>query len=89
MARKKRVENGFRRTTTQNNTFSPVIKDAELVDAINNYCEHHDINKTNFVCDCIRSQIEILEQAERRAILESMSKEEMAEIILSNGWRCA
>lgn len=82
-----RKEEGYRETTTAANTFSPNITDEVLVSRIRKYCGMHNLGKTKFVCDCIRKQLNELEKEDRKALLEKMSKEELTDIILSNGWR--
>lgn len=76
--RKRNAEIGFVDSRQKDGGFCPHLE-ATVTKRIVRYCRLKNINKTKFVTDCINAQLDVLE----KEIYESMSKEELIEILLS------
>ena len=76
--RKKNTEIGYVDSYEEGRGFTPHL-DAADAKRINRYCKLKNINKTKFVSWCVNKALDELE----KTIFESMSKEELIEILLS------
>ena len=74
--RKERVENGYRKVTSNDGSFSPHIR-KEVNEVLSRYCRITNQNKTRVVEMCIVKQINSME----KDFLESMTKEQLIDFI--------
>lgn len=76
--RKKNTQIGFVESSQKDGGFCPHL-DSVITKRLVRYCRLRNLNKTKFVTDCINAQLDVLE----KEIYDSMSKEELIEILLS------
>ena len=72
-----RVEDGYRNSVAKDEGFSPHISD-KVARRITRYCKQNNLNRTRFVEGVLADALDRLE----KEMLEKMSKEELAAMIL-------
>ena len=77
MSRKKRIEAGYRHVESKDGSYSPILP-KRTADRLKQYCELMNVNKQNFVEDCVNDRLDELEPEMYR----TMSREKLISLLM-------